>query len=146
MTVIGCDKDDENTETNVDGNYIGVFERAGNTSDVELSINNGTWTGESETEKFPDLCNGHYSISGNIITFENACPWTAEFDWSLILSDDWNYPYKWHKCKKRLAMLIAENGLQLELIEETPLSANEYHETLNSFHGWSGDSQSINSN
>ena len=93
MTVIGCDKDDENTETNVDGNYIGVFERAGNTSDVELSINNGTWTGESETEKFPDLCNGHYSISGNIITFENACPWTAEFDWSLILSDDWNYPY-----------------------------------------------------
>ena len=45
-------------------------------------------------------------------------------------------------------MLIAENGLELELelIEETPLSANEYHETLNSFHGWSGDSQSINSN
>lgn len=91
MTIIGCDKDDDNTETNVDGNYIGVFERAGNTSDVELSINNGTWTGESETEKFPALCNGHYSISGNIITFENACPWTAEFDWSLILSDDWNY-------------------------------------------------------
>ena len=61
---------------------------------------------------------------------------------------DWNHSYKWRKSIKRLAMVIAENGLELELelIEETPLSANEYHETLNSFHGWSGDSQSINSN
>ena len=98
ITIIGCDKDVDPTETNVDpteinvdGNYIGVFERAGNTSDVELSFNTGTWTGESETEKFPALCNGNYSISGNVITFENACPWTAEFDWTLILSDDWNY-------------------------------------------------------
>jgi hypothetical protein len=91
ITIIGCDKDDDPTEINVDGNYIGVFERAGNTSDVELSFNIGTWTGESVTEKFPALCNGNYSISGNVITFENACPWTAEFDWTLILSDDWNY-------------------------------------------------------
>ena len=43
-------------------------------------------------------------------------------------------------------MVIAENGLELELIEETPLSADEYYETSNSIHGWSGDSQSINSN
>jgi major membrane immunogen (membrane-anchored lipoprotein) len=63
ITITGCDKDNDNTETIVDGNYIGVFERAGNTSDVELSINNGTWTGESETEKFPALCNGNWLYS-----------------------------------------------------------------------------------
>lgn len=91
ITIFGCEKNDDTTETNVDGNYIGFFERAGNTSDVELSINNGTWTGESETEKFPALCNGNYTISGNVITFGNTCPWTAEFDWTLILSDEWNY-------------------------------------------------------
>lgn len=91
ITIIGCDNDDDITETNVDGNYIGVFERAGNTSDVELNLNNGTWTGESETEKFPALCNGNYSISENIITFENACAWTADFDWTLILNDEWSY-------------------------------------------------------
>ena len=43
-------------------------------------------------------------------------------------------------------MVIAENGLELELIEEAPSSDYEYHETWNSIHGWNGDSQSINSN
>jgi hypothetical protein len=59
---------------------------------------------------------------------------------------DWNHSDKWDKTKKRLAMVIAENGLELELIEETPFSDYEYHETWNSIHGWNGDSQSINSN
>ena len=59
---------------------------------------------------------------------------------------DWNHSDKWDRTKKRLAMVIAENGLELELIEETPSSDYEYHETWNSIHGWSGDSQSINSN
>jgi hypothetical protein len=91
MVVFGCNEVDENVEAHVDGNYIGVFDRDGNTSNVELSLNNGTWTGESETEKFPALCRGNYSISGNVIVFENECFWTAEFDWSLILRDDWSY-------------------------------------------------------
>ena len=91
IVITGCNKDDESIETNLDGNYIGVFERAGNTSNVELTFNNDTWTGESETEKFPTLCNGNYSTSGNEITFENACVWTSEFDWTLILSGNWNY-------------------------------------------------------
>ena len=58
---------------------------------------------------------------------------------------DWNHSGKWDRTKKRLAMVIAENGLELELIEETPSSDYEYHETWNSIYGWSGDSQSINS-
>lgn len=91
ITIFGCNKDDENIETSIDGNYIGIFDRSGNTSNVELTFNNGTWTGESETVKFPALCNGTYSGSGNVITFKNACAWTAEFDWSLILGGDWNY-------------------------------------------------------
>ena len=54
---------------------------------------------------------------------------------------DWNNTDKWDMTKKRLAMVIAENGLELELIEETPSSDFEYHETWNSVFGWSGDSQ-----
>ena len=54
---------------------------------------------------------------------------------------DWNNTDKWDMTKKRLAMVIAENGLELELIEETPSSDFEYHETWNSIFGWSGDSQ-----
>ena len=43
-------------------------------------------------------------------------------------------------------MVVVENGLEFELIEETPLSDYEYHESWNSIHGWSGDNQSINFN
>ncbi|MGM0946127.1 MAG: hypothetical protein ACQEW9_13160 [Bacteroidota bacterium] len=90
ITTLACNNDD-NSLPNIEGEYIGIFERGGNTSNVELTFNNGAWTGESETEKFPALCNGTYSISGKVIAFENACAWTAEFDWTLILSDNWNY-------------------------------------------------------
>jgi len=113
ITIVGCNKDDDNTETNVDGNYIGVFERDGNTSDVELTFNNGTWNGASETEKFPALCNGTYSISGNAITFENTCPWTAEFDWTLILSGDWNY-----NLNGNTLVLIKTNGDKYTLTKQ----------------------------
>jgi hypothetical protein len=91
VAILGCNKDDESTEVTVEGNYKGVFERDGNTSYVEFTLNNGSWTGESETVKFPAICNGSYSISGSVIAFENACPWTAEFDWTLILSGNWSY-------------------------------------------------------
>jgi len=91
LVIIACNKDDESSETNIDGNYIGVFERDGNTSNVELTFNNGTWTGESETEKFPALCNGTYSTSADSMAIENVCFWTADFDWTLILNDDWSY-------------------------------------------------------
>jgi hypothetical protein len=36
--------------------------------------------------KYPALCRGTYAIIGDAIIFENECAWTAEFDWSLILS------------------------------------------------------------
>lgn len=91
ITIFSCSKEVENIESSIDGNYIGIFERNGTTSNVELTFRNGTWSGESEIVKFPALCNGSYSSSGNVLTIENACVWTAEFDWSLILSGDWNY-------------------------------------------------------
>ncbi len=89
--ILSCNTDDENSQPEINGEYVGVFERDGNNSNVELTFNNGNWTGESEIVKFPALCNGTYSSSGNVITFENACFWTAEFDWTLILSGEWNY-------------------------------------------------------
>ncbi|WP_241748736.1 META domain-containing protein [Aestuariibaculum suncheonense] len=91
MLILSCNSDDESPQAVINGEYIGIFERGENNSNVELIFNNGNWRGESEVVKFPALCNGTYSSSGNVITFENACPWTAEFDWSLILTGEWNY-------------------------------------------------------
>ena len=83
--------DDENSPTNINGEYVGIFERNGNTGAVELTFTNGTFIGESELVKFPALCNGTYTTSANTITFVNGCAWTAEFDWTLILGGEWNF-------------------------------------------------------
>ena len=93
LSIFGCNKDKEvvNIETSIDGKYIGIFERSASISNVELTFNNGTWTGKSQYEKFPALCSGTYSSLGNVMTFENACIWTTEFDATLILAGDWNY-------------------------------------------------------
>ena len=81
----------ENSESAISGEYIGTFERNGNASNVELNFTNGSYSGKSEIEKFPAICDGNYSISNNSIEFENECVWTAEFDWTLILGENWNY-------------------------------------------------------
>ncbi|WMI65454.1 hypothetical protein RBH94_15485 [Aestuariibaculum sp. YM273] len=91
FVILSCNNDDESQQAEINGEYVGIFERGDNNSNVELTFNNGNWSGESEVVKFPALCNGTYSSSGNVIAFENACPWTAEFDWSLILTGEWNY-------------------------------------------------------
>ena len=84
-----CSKKDNGQ--NINGSYIGVFERNGNTSNVELTLNNGQYNGQSTKDRFPALCNGNYTISGSSITFTNNCMWTADFDWTLILNGEWNY-------------------------------------------------------
>jgi len=92
ILILSCNKnDDENSQPEINGEYLGIFERNGNTSNVELNFTNGIYSGESETEKFPAICNGNYSISNNSIEFENVCVWTAEFDWTLVLGENWNY-------------------------------------------------------
>ena len=92
VLIMSCNKnDDENSQSEINGEYIGFFERNGNTSNIELNFTNGIYSGQSETEKFPAICNGNYSISNNSIEFENVCVWTAEFDWTLILDENWNY-------------------------------------------------------
>ena len=89
IVLISCNKKNDNIELNINGNYSGTFERNGTNSKVELTFNNGTFEGQSELGKFPAICRGTYTTSGNKISFNNGCPWTAEFDWTLILGGDW---------------------------------------------------------
>ncbi len=49
------------------------------------------FSGESETVKFPEICNGNYTVSDDSIQFQNECVWTADFDWTIILKEEWNY-------------------------------------------------------
>jgi hypothetical protein len=46
--------------------------------------------GESETTKYPAICSGTYEVNGTNVEFANSCVWTAEFDWTLILSGEFS--------------------------------------------------------
>ena len=77
-----------------DGTYVGTFQRltlnGGQISNVTITFSANNWTGQSQFSKYPALCSGTYKTTGaNKVTFENACAWTAEFDWTLILSQDY---------------------------------------------------------
>ena len=77
-----------------EGTYVGTFQRitstGGEISNVTITFSANNWTGQSQFAKYPALCRGTYKLnSADKITFENACPWTAEFDWTLILSQDY---------------------------------------------------------
>lgn len=93
LLFVGCSRNQAEVTIpqNTSGNYVGIFERNGTSSNVQLNLNNGTFNGQSTTQKFPALCNGTYLIVGNVITFDSKCAWTADFDWTLILNGDWNY-------------------------------------------------------
>ena len=75
----------------IEGDYSGTFERNGEQGKVEITFSNGTFEGISEKVKFPALCKGTYTLTPKEITFQNECPWTAEFDWTLILNGKWEY-------------------------------------------------------
>jgi hypothetical protein len=113
LTIVGCVKDAHTIETNIDGNYFGTFERNGNISNVEISFNNGIFEGEGDVEKFPAICKGSFSISDDIISFENDCIWTATLDWTLILSGDWSFTLN-----NNLLIMTHTNGDQYILTQE----------------------------
>ena len=86
-----CKKETQNYITVPDGTYVGTFQRElvwaeNDTAKIKITFLANTWTGSSDKNNYPALCKGTYKIEGDTIIFENQCEWTAEFDWSLILS------------------------------------------------------------
>lgn len=91
ITVLATSCKKEATLTIPDGTYTGTFKRVGPAStlisNVTLTITGNKWEGESQYPNYPALCRGTFKIAGaDQIIFENNCFWTANFDWTLILS------------------------------------------------------------
>jgi hypothetical protein len=81
-----------------EGTYTGTFQRgSGRPFQVELTFLNGRYSGNvigtagngNGTGYPPRICKGNFNVSPGAIYFENECFFTAEFDWSLILSQQW---------------------------------------------------------
>lgn len=86
-----CEKDEPTVIDIEEGLYKGTFQRELVLSDspianISIIFSSNEWSGSSDRVKYPALCHGSYSINRDTIIFINECLWTADFDWSLILS------------------------------------------------------------
>jgi hypothetical protein len=91
---VSCEKSENDSA--LSGNYTGTFQRSspgGNSpkNQVSLNLNAGSFSGTSSDARFPAICHGSWEIRSNKIQFNNACVWTADFDWTLILDGEFQY-------------------------------------------------------
>lgn len=96
VTSIGCENLHDGIDNIPDGVYTGTFQRqpafgGGDTSRVTIIFTASNYSGVSDRPKYPALCAGTYDIEKQKIKFMNTCIWTAEFDWSLILSGEYDF-------------------------------------------------------
>lgn len=98
MLILGsCESDKTNDLKIPDGTFIGTFQRQsvfggeGDIANITITFSSYSWTGESDKAKYPALCHGKYKLEDENIIFTNECMWTADFDWTLILSGEYSY-------------------------------------------------------
>ena len=97
VSFIGCDKDDDKGNGFSEGVYTGTFQRktamGGQIVDVTLILDNSTYIGHNNnlSSRYPVIGRGSYSISGGKISFVDSLFYTADFDWTLILSQEYGY-------------------------------------------------------
>ena len=104
--LISCKKD-KCKDSSLDGVWKGTFQRQGpgnpEIANVTLEFKDGGFTGSSDRDKYPAICNGTFYLDvGDKINFENKCVWTADFDWSFILDGEYE---------------IVRNGDSLQIIK-----------------------------
>ena len=91
-----CNK--ERLGQQLEGSYQGTFHRSAPAVDyviqnVTLHLNDNSFTGQSGNARYPAICHGSWEAGWNTVNFSNACAWTADFDWTLIL--DGEFEYEW---------------------------------------------------
>ncbi len=90
MVLIACDKTDT-ASNSLYGRYIGIFSRTGmDTSQVSLLFTGDRFEGQTGQAVYPAICRGSFDLGANTIHFADSCAWSASFDWSLILSGEYN--------------------------------------------------------
>lgn len=81
-----------------EGIYTGTFQRGnGNVSQVELTFSGGRYLGKVTGISsgglmgivVPVICRGQFKIFQRTIDFQDECAYPANFDWTLILSQQW---------------------------------------------------------
>lgn len=91
ISLPACEKNKDSDTIVLDGAYSGTFSRTGMaTSNVLLHFSNSSFDGTSDTGKYPAICHGSFETDEHNISFADACTWTADFDWTLILNGNYS--------------------------------------------------------
>jgi hypothetical protein len=93
LILSSCGHKNVNKESSkIEGVYKGQFLRSSPLAryapaNVTITFTGNKFEGESDRENYPEICHGTYNLKDSEIEFTNACMFTAQFDWSLILKD-----------------------------------------------------------
>lgn len=76
------------------GSYVGTFQcnepsHSGLISNISMTFTSNRWEGtnlDEDTQHYPGLCMGSYSIKDSTIVFINECAWNTFLPWNHILS------------------------------------------------------------
>lgn len=98
LSLNSCNNDENNNLTqNLEGNYTGTFTVEylnGDTfsNPVTISFNGeNNYQSSSNDDYYSAGGNGTYEKGNSTINFNDVNQWTANFDWNLILSGEYNY-------------------------------------------------------
>lgn len=90
-TLSACNSVENEFPSLLEGLFSGTFERTDKgtslgVAEVTLAFEGDRFGGSGGPNRYPTICQGTFTLSRNSITFNNTCFFTADFDWSLILS------------------------------------------------------------
>ena len=104
-----CQKDDSSII--MDGTYKGTFTvtyssgtQSGQTS---LELKDGKFSCSGNSNRIPAGGSGTFSSDNKKIAFNDENVWTADFDWNLILSGQYDYTFD----EKKLMLSADKNGV-----------------------------------
>lgn len=101
----GCNSnnDDPQNLPIADGLYSGIFTSTSSTGvskgDVTLEIKGNRFIASGNANRIPAGGSGTWSVDpdGKAISLQDENFWTADFDWSLIMSGDFSYSFNGSK-------------------------------------------------
>ncbi len=89
------------------GTFTVTYSSGKQTGQTTLELKNGKYTCNGNSNGIPAGGSGTYSFNKNKITFIDENFWTADFDWNLVLSDQYSYKFD----GKRLKIYADKNNV-----------------------------------
>lgn len=106
--LLGCNKDGLNIK---DGTYKGTFtvtySSGTETGEMTLELKSGKFSCSGNSNRIPAGGSATFSSDNYNMTFKDENYWTADFDWNLILSGQYDYAFD----GKKLTISADKNGV-----------------------------------